>query len=134
MSMSLGGSGKPRADINMTPMIDVLLVLIIIFMVITPIAPKGLHTLIPQPASPNQPQSADDENLIISVLKDGTVRVNRETVTWHSLQGRLAGILRTSGSRPVFVRGEGGIDFEPIAIAIDLAKGAGAERIGLMAW
>ena len=134
MAMSLGGSGKPRADINMTPMIDVLLVLIIIFMVITPIAPKGLHTLIPQPAPPGAPQSPDDENLIISVLKDGTVRVNRETVTWDSLQGRLAGILRTSGSRPVFVRGESGIVFEPVAVAIDLAKGAGAERIGLMAW
>ena len=134
MSMSLGGSGKPRADINMTPMIDVLLVLIIIFMVITPIAPKGLHTLIPQPAAPGTPPSADDENLIVSVLKDGTVRVNREPVTWESLQGRLAGILRTSGTRPVFVRGESGIDFEPVALAVDLAKGAGAERIGLMAW
>ena len=134
MAMSLGGSDKPRADINMTPMIDVLLVLIIIFMVITPIAPKGLHTLIPQPASPGTPQSPDDENLIISVLNDGTVRVNRESLTWDSLQGRLAGILRTSGARPVFVRGESGIDFEPVAMAIDLAKGAGAERIGLMAW
>ena len=134
MSMSLGGSGKPRADINMTPMIDVLLVLIIIFMVITPIAPKGLHTLIPQSAAPGTPSSADDENLIVSVLKDGTVRVNREPVTWESLQGRLAGILRTSGTRPVFVRGESGIDFEPVALAVDLAKGAGAERIGLMAW
>lgn len=134
MAMSLGGSGKPRADINMTPMIDVLLVLIIIFMVITPIAPKGLHTLIPQPAAPGTPRSADDENLIVSVLKDGTVRVNREPVTWESLQGRLAGILRTGGTRPVFVRGESGIDFEPVAVAVDLAKGAGAERIGLMAW
>ena len=134
MAMSLGGFGKPRADINMTPMIDVLLVLIIIFMVITPIAPKGLNTLIPQPTPPNQPPSAHDENLIVSVFSDGTVSVNRETVAWDGLQGRLAGILRTSGSRPVFVRGERGIDFEPVAMAIDLAKGAGAERIGLIAW
>jgi len=115
-------------------MIDVLWVLIIIFMVITPIAPKGLHTLIPQPAPPNHPQSPDDENLIISVLHDGTLRLNQETVAWELLKGRLAAILRTSGTRPVFVRGERGIDFEPVAIAIDLAKGAGAERIGLMSW
>jgi biopolymer transport protein TolR len=133
MAMSLGGSDKPRADINMTPMIDVLLVLIIIFMVITPTQQKGLHTLIPQSAPPDQPHPAD-ENLIVSVLSDGTLRINSETVTWDRLQGRLAGILRTSGTRPVFVRGENGIDFEPVAMAIDLAKGAGAERIGLMAW
>jgi biopolymer transport protein TolR len=134
MAMSLGGSGRPRADINMTPMIDVLLVLIIIFMVITPITPTGLHALIPQPAPPSQPPSADDENLIVSLLNDGTVRVNRETVAWDQLQVRLAGILRTRANRPVFVRGERGIDFEPVAMAIDLAKGAGAARIGLMAW
>ena len=134
MAMSLAGSDKPRADINMTPMIDVLLVLIIIFMVITPITQTGLHTLIPQPTPPNQPPSAQDENLIVSVFTDGTVSVNRETVAWDRLQSRLAGILRTSGNRPVFVRGERGIDFEPVAIAIDLAKGAGAERIGLIAW
>lgn len=134
MAMSLGGCGKPRADINMTPMIDVLLVLIIIFMVITPIAQRGLHTLIPQPAPPNQPHTALDENLVVSVFNNGTVSINREAVTWDRLQGRLAGILRTSGSRPIFVRGERGIDFEPVAMAIDLAKGAGAERIGLIAW
>jgi biopolymer transport protein ExbD len=134
MAMSLGGSGKPRADINMTPMIDVLLVLIIIFMVITPITSTGLRALIPQPAPPNQPQPPDDENLIISVLNDGTIRLNQETVAWDLLKGRLAAILQTSGTRPVFVRGERGIDFEPVAMAIDLAKGAGAERIGLMAW
>jgi biopolymer transport protein ExbD len=115
-------------------MIDVLLVLIIIFMVITPITSTGLHALIPQPAPPNQPQPQEDENLIISVLNDGTLRLNQETVAWDLLKARLAAILRTSGTRPVFVRGERGIDFEPVAMAIDLAKGAGAERIGLRAW
>jgi biopolymer transport protein TolR len=134
MTMSLGGSGRPRADINMTPMIDVLLVLIIIFMVITPIQQRGLHTLIPQSTPPNQPHAGEDENLIVSVLNDGTVSINGETVAWDRLQGRLAGILRTSGNRPVFVRGESGIDFEPVAMAVDLARGAGAERIGLIAW
>jgi biopolymer transport protein ExbD len=132
MAMSLGGSAKPRADINMTPMIDVLLVLIIIFMAITPIAPKGLHTLILKRR--RRARRRPPTMKIVSVLKDGTVRVNRETVTWESLKGRLAGILRTSGTRPVLVRGESGIDFEPVAVAVDLANGAGAERIGLMAW
>jgi len=59
MGMTLGGSGGPKADINMTPMIDVLLVLIIIFMVITPLTPKGLEAIVPQPAQPNQKTDAD---------------------------------------------------------------------------
>jgi biopolymer transport protein ExbD len=134
MALSLAGSGKPRADINMTPMIDVLLVLIIIFMVITPIAQTGLHTLIPQPAPPNQPPAEHDEALIVSVLGDGTVRINSEPVPWDRLQQRLAAILKTAANRVVFVRGERGIDFEPVAVAIDLAKGGGAARIGLMGW
>ena len=62
MGMSVGGSGGPKADINMTPMIDVLLVLIIIFMVITPLTPKGLEALVPQPPPPNQKQSAAELN------------------------------------------------------------------------
>jgi len=68
------------------------------------------------------------------VLNDGTLRLNRETMAWDLLKGRSAAILQTSGTHPVFVHGERGIDFEPVAMAIDLAKGAGAERIGLMAW
>jgi biopolymer transport protein TolR len=134
MSMSLGGSGKPRADINMTPMIDVLLVLIIIFMVITPIAPKGLEALIPQPATRDHPADEREDNLIISVLDDGSVRINQEAVAWHRLQERLKRILSNRGNRAVFVRGERGIEFEPVAMAIDLAKEAGAGRIGLMGW
>jgi biopolymer transport protein ExbD len=85
MAMSLGGSGEPRADINMTPMIDLLLVLIIIFMVITPLAPKGLNALMPQPAPQDHTATVDDENLIVSVLADGSVRLNQETVAWDRL-------------------------------------------------
>ncbi len=134
MAMTIGRTTGPRSDINMTPMIDVLLVLIIIFMVITPIAPKGLEALIPQRAAQNHTPPPDDENLIVSVLADGTVRINSEAIAWDRLQTRLAGILNRHGNRAVFVRGERGIDFQPVATAIDLAKGAGAGRIGLMGW
>jgi len=134
MAMSLGGNGKPRADINMTPMIDVLLVLIIIFMVITPIASRGLEALIPESSEHNPSAREPEDNLIVSVLNDGSLRINQEKVAWNNLETRLSGILRTRGNRVVFVRGENGIDFEPVAQAIDLAKEAGASRIALMGW
>jgi biopolymer transport protein ExbD len=116
----------------MTPMIDVLLVLIVIFMVIAPIAPKGLETLIPQSALPERVAPEREDNLIVSVLGDGSLRINQEPVAWEIFESRLRAILGNRGNRVVFVRGERGIDFEPVALAIDLAKQAGAGRIGLM--
>ena len=103
-------------------------------MVITPIAPKGLDTLIPQTPTHDQATPEPEENLIVSVLSDGSLRINQETVTWDGLEKRLAGILRNRSNRVVFVRGEHGIEFEPVAQAIDLAKEAGAARIALMGW
>jgi biopolymer transport protein TolR len=129
MGMSLGGPGRMKADVNMTPMIDVLLVLIIIFMVITPIAPRGLEALIPQ-ASHGPAAPSDD--IVITVRSDKSLRLNQERITAEKLYGRLKGIFETSGNRVVFIRGEEGLEFQQIAEVIDIAKGAGAGRIGLM--
>jgi len=74
MGMSLGGPGRLKADVNMTPMIDVLLVLIIIFMVITPITPKGLEALIPQAS---QGPAAASDDLVITVRSDKSLRLNQ---------------------------------------------------------
>src|SRR5471032_2280079 len=80
MSMSVGGgSGGPKADINMTPMIDVLLVLIIIFMVITPLTPKGLEALVPKPPPPNQkPNQSDLRTVVIVIDKDHKMQINSD--------------------------------------------------------
>jgi biopolymer transport protein ExbD len=129
MGMSLGGPGRLKADVNMTPMIDVLLVLIIIFMVITPIAPKGLEALIPQPS---HGPAAPSDDLVITIRSDKSLRLNQERINAEELYGRLKGIFATSGNRVVFIRGEEGLEFQQIAEVIDIAKGAGAGRIGLM--
>jgi biopolymer transport protein ExbD len=134
MSMAVGGgSGGPKADINMTPMIDVLLVLIIIFMVITPLTPKGLEALVPQPPPPNaKPNTSDQRTVVIVIDKDHKMQINSEPVTDDRLQGRLEEIFKTRAERVVFVKGDPSLDFQWVAKAIDIAHGAGIDKVGLM--
>ncbi|MCE5307405.1 MAG: biopolymer transporter ExbD [Acidobacteriales bacterium] len=134
MGMAVGGSGAgPKADINMTPMIDVLLVLIIIFMVITPLTPKGLETLVPQPPPPGVQASAQDTRTVVIVInKDKSMFINTEPTDESRLGTRLEQIFKTRAERVVFVKGDPDLDFQYVAKAIDIAKGAGIDKVGLM--
>ena len=124
MSMSVGNQ---KSQINVTPMIDVLLVLIIIFLVITPLTPQGLKTLVPQPAPADALPQSVSHDIVISVRADKTVWLNQEPVELSKLQARLKGL-----SGVVFVRGDRDLDFQQVAEVIDIARGAGLERIALM--
>jgi len=136
MGMAVGGSGGPKSEINMTPMIDVLLVLIIIFMVITPLTPKGLEALVPQPPPPNQkPNQSDQRTVVIVVEKEGDrakYSINNEPQVEDKLGDRLQEIFKTRAERVVFVKGEPSLDFQYVAKAIDIAHGAGIDKVGLM--
>jgi biopolymer transport protein ExbD len=133
MAMSVGSGKGPKADINMTPMIDVLLVLIIIFMVITPLTPHGLEALVPQPPPPNQkPNLSDQRTVVIVIEKDGAIKINHDPVQESNLQQRLEDIFKTRAERVVFVKGDPDLEFAPVARAIDIAHGAGIDKVGLM--
>jgi biopolymer transport protein ExbD len=134
MAMAVGGEhGAVMSDINMTPMIDVLLVLIIIFMVITPLTPKGLEALIPQPPPPGTPPSqANDRTVVIIIEKNGSMMLNNESITLERLSDRLIEVFKTRAERVCFVKGDPDLEFQVVAKAIDVAKGAQMDKVGLM--
>jgi len=128
MAMSSGDG----ANINVTPLIDVLLVLLIIFMVITPLTPKGLESLVPQPAPPNQNNQADVRTVVVTVDKDHKLLINQEESNYEKLGARLEEIFKTRAERVIFVKGDPAVEFQWVAKAIDIAKGAGLDKVGLM--
>ena len=108
MSMAVGTGGGQSANINVTPLIDVLLVLLIIFMVITPLTPKGLDALVPQPPPPNAPKNnTPDRTIVVQLIDRGAgqdpgLKINQEDATWDNLQGRLADIYKTRAEKVMF--------------------------------
>ncbi|MGB6945465.1 MAG: biopolymer transporter ExbD [Bryobacteraceae bacterium] len=134
MAMAVGGrTGGPRCDINMTPMIDILLVLLIIFMVITPLTPHGLEALAPEPPDKkNQPPPDQDRTVVIVIDKDKKMHINNEDTDMEKLGPRLEQIFKTRAERVVFVKGDPDLEYQTVAQAIDVAKGAQMDKVGLM--
>ena len=123
---------RGKAEINVTPMIDVLLVLIIIFMVITPLAPTGLRALVPQPAPPERDDQPQRTDIVVTVGKNDLVLINGQRIQLSQLPVRLARIFQTRGDDVIFIAGDKDLEFRRIADVIDLANGAGLRRVALM--
>jgi biopolymer transport protein ExbD len=135
MAMSVGTSAGSMSEINVTPMIDILLVLLIIFMVIVPVTPKGLEALVPQPPKTNVHLDPERPVVVQVFYRPGTAptyKINQDDVTHAELLSRLADIYANRAERVMFVKSDDNVNFAYVADVIDIAKAANVDHVGLM--
>ena len=135
MGMDVGGKqGGAMATMNVVPLIDILLVLIIIFMVITPLTPKGLDALLPQPAPPqkNEQQQIEQKTIVVQILENNKLKINDENATWDTLGPRLTDVFKERAEKVAFVKGDDTVRFRDVARAIDIMRGSGIDKVGLI--
>ena len=136
MSMMVGARSARSSEINVTPLIDVLLVLLIIFMVILPEHKMGEKTLIPQPSLETAEKPPESPIVIqlnnVGASQPPVLKINQEEVPWDGLEAKLKDVYKQREDKVAFVKGDPDVDFEYVAEAVDITHRAGADRIGLM--
>jgi biopolymer transport protein TolR len=130
--MQVGGSGSMRSDINVTPLVDVVLVLLIIFMVITPVVQMGYLVRVPPKAPPGTPMDMMSDQIVIRYLPDQRVMINKEDIGLAAFPQRLREILKGNTSKMVFFAGDPAVNYEETIKFLDTARAAGAHNIGII--
>ncbi len=132
MAISTGGAGGAKADINITPYIDILLVLLIIFMVITPVRQMDLDVKVPQPPPPGAESIADPSVIVVSVSESAQIAVNQEPTDISALGSKLQEIYSARANKNMFISASAKLPYGDVVKVIDIAKGAGVGDIGLI--
>ena len=135
MAAQLGKKLEANSDVNITPLIDILLVLLVIFMVITPLIPSGLDTAVPQPPPPGTPPPPPDEEnrtVVVSIDDRGQIMINQDQSDIRTLGTQLQDIFKTRNDRTIFVNADPELLFNDVIQVIDIAKGSGVDKVGLM--
>ena len=134
--MGGGGTGGAVSEINVTPLIDVLLVLLIIFMVIVPVTPRGLDTLIPQPPKDKTQDNTNDRTIVVQIQSNNggapTYKINEDAFNKSDIEPKLAEIFATRSEKVMFVQGDKDLDFGKVADVIDMGHQANVDNIGIM--
>ncbi len=130
--MQVGGGGSMRSDINVTPLVDVVLVLLIIFMVITPVVQMGYLVRVPPKAPANLPPSAIQDQIVLRLAPNNRVFINKEEMTEEQFPNRIREILHGNTSKMVFFAGGRDVDYETTMRFLDLARASGAKNIGII--
>jgi len=130
--MQVGGSGSVKSDINVTPLVDVVLVLLIIFMVITPVVQMGYLVKVPPKAPANLPPSAVQDQIILRLIGDGRVMINKEEMSIDQFPARVREIMKGNTAKMVFFSGSRDVDYETTMKFLDLARSSGAKNIGII--
>jgi biopolymer transport protein TolR len=134
MGMSSGvGTGRAVSEINVTPLIDVLLVLLIIFMVIVPVAPRGLRAVAPQPS---RTDVSIGNPIVVQVQADSrgelSYRINENAISKSQIESRLAEIFAARQEKTMFVQADAGLEFSKVAEVIDMGHQAEVDNVGLI--
>ena len=130
--MQVGGGGSMRSDINVTPLVDVVLVLLIIFMVITPVVQMGYLVRVPPKAPANLPPSAIQDQIVLRLAPNNRVFINKEEMTEEQFPNRIRDIMHGNSSKMVFFAGGRDVDYESTIRFLDMARASGCKNIGII--
>jgi biopolymer transport protein TolR len=130
--MQVGGSGTVKSDINVTPLVDVVLVLLIIFMVLTPVVQMGYLVRVPPKAPDNLPPSAVQDQIILRLMPENRILINKDEVPPDQFAARIRDILHGNTSKMVFFAGSPDVDYDTTIKFLDTARQAGAKNIGII--
>ena len=132
MSMAAGGTGDYKSDINITPLVDVVLVLLIIFMVITPLLQMGYDVKVPPKATEQTISQLPPDQLVVSLMPNNHIYLNKQELTEQQLKTQLADNLKNRSQKTVFFSADDSVTYEQVAKLMDIVRNAGATNIGIV--